>query len=395
MNAISHKELFLKHLALPADTPIALEIEKAEAEYLYDTKGKKYLDLIGGISVGNVGHRHPKVVEAIKNQVDKYLHTMVYGEYVQGPQVELAALLHRWLHPSLDSVYLVNSGAEAIEGSMKLAKRTTARGQFIYCKNSYHGSTQGALSIMGGEEFKQSYRPLLPGNLQIEYNNFEDLKKISTSTAAVVTEIVQSESGYLEGQQEWLLALRQRCNEVGALLILDEIQTGFGRTGALFGFHTAGIVPDIIALAKGMGGGMPIGAFVASKKLMEQLQHHPVLGHITTFGGHPVSCAAAIASLEILLTEDWICHVPEKEKLFKNLLVHPKIKSVQGKGLMLAVTLESFSAMRKSMNYCIENGVITDFFLFNDKSLRISPPLSISNSQIEYACNIIQNSLDA
>ncbi len=389
----TQRQLFLNHLAQTSETPLALEIEKAEGIYLYDVFGKRYLDLISGISVSNIGHRHPKVISAIKDQLDKYLHLMVYGEYVQSPQVLLAKLLSENLPPALSSVYFVNSGSEAIEGAMKLAKRFTGRTEIISFKNAYHGSTQGSLSIMGNEEFKNSFRPLLPDTKQIEFNNSDDLKQITTRTACVVVETIQGEAGAVVPQPDFLKSLRKRCNEVGALLIADEIQCGFGRTGKLFAFEHYDFVPDILCLAKAMGGGMPIGAFISSKKIMNSFTNNPALGHITTFGGHPVCCVASLATLKLLLEEKLIEDVVAKEKLFRKLLKHPKIKSVNGKGLLLSIEFDSYEQNKKIIDKCIENGVIVDWFLFNSHSMRIAPPLTITEEEIIFACQVILQSI--
>ncbi|MDX1940904.1 MAG: aspartate aminotransferase family protein [Saprospiraceae bacterium] len=388
------RQLFLQHLAQTSDTPLALEITRAEGMYLFDNQGKPYLDLIAGIGVSSLGHRHPRIVEAIKNQLDKYLHTMVYGEFVLSPQVQLAKLLTQNLPKPLDSVYFVNSGAEAVEGAMKLAKRFTNRPEIIACKNAYHGSTQGAASLMFPKDFTQSYHPLLPGIQHIEYNNETDLNQISTQTAAVIVETVQGESGVYPPKNDYLKKLRERCDEFGALLILDEIQAGYGRTGSLWAFLQYDIVPDILLLAKGMGGGMPIGAFIASREVMQVLSHNPILGHITTFGGHPVSCAAALATLQTLLESDFIQQVPSKEKLFHELLVHPAIVEVRSAGLMMAVELPSFDFVRAVIKICLEKGILTDWFLFNNHALRIAPPLIIEEEHIRFACKVIVEAIE-
>lgn len=386
---LTNRQLFFNHLAQTSETPLALEIEKAEGIYLFDTSGKKYIDLISGISVSNVGHRHPKVLSAIQQQLDKYMHLMVYGEYVQSPQVRLAKCLSEYLPESLSSVYFVNSGSEAVEGSMKLAKRFTGRTEIISFKNAYHGSTQGSLSIMGNEEFKSAFRPLLPDTRQIRFNNTDDLKYITNKTAAVIVETIQGEAGAIVPQNDFLKHLRSRCNETGTLLIADEIQCGYGRTGKLFAFEYFGFIPDILCLAKGMGGGMPIGAFISSKKIMASLTHNPILGHITTFGGHPVCCAASEATLKVLIDENLVEAVQKKELLFRTLLKHPKIKSINGMGLLLSVEFESYEQNKSIIDKCIENGVITDWFLFNSHSMRIAPPLTITEEEIKSACSTI------
>lgn len=391
---LTQRQIFFNHLAQTSETPLALEIEKAEGIYLIDVSGKRYMDLISGISVSNVGHRHPKVVAAIHNQLDKYMHLMVYGEFIQTPQVQLAKLLSDNLPEKLNSVYFVNSGSEAIEGAMKVLKRFTGRTEIISFKNGYHGSTHGSLSIMGNEDFKNAFRPLLPDIRQIEYNNTDDLKYITSKTAGVIVETIQGEAGAVVPKNDFLKLLQNRCAEVGALLVADEIQCGFGRTGKLFAFEHYNFVPDIICLAKGMGGGMPVGAFISSKEIMRCLSNNPLLGHITTFGGHPVCCAASIATLTVLLEEKLTEQVETKEKLFRSLLKHPKIKAINGKGLLLAVEFESYEQNKTIIDKCIEKGVITDWFLFNANSMRIAPPLTITEEEITAACQIILASID-
>ena len=388
------RHLFLRHVAQTSSAPLQLEIEKGEGMFLYDTSGKAYMDLIAGIGVSCLGHCHPNVVNAAKAQLDRYLHTMVYGEYVLSPQVRLAKLLTDHLPDPLDNVYFVNSGAEATEGAMKLAKRYTGRAEIIACKNAYHGSTQGAASLMHPTDFTQAFYPLLPGIRHIEFNDIDDLDQINEHTACVIVETVQGEWGIRPPKNDYLKKLRQRCNETGALLVLDEIQAGFGRTGTLFAFQQYDIVPDILLLAKGLGGGMPIGAFIASREVMQVLSHDPVLGHITTFGGHPVCCAAALATLETLLGEELIDQVKNKESLFRQLLDHPTIREVRSAGLMMAVELKDFEEVQTVIQDCLKNGLITDWFLFNDRSLRIAPPLIITESQIREACTIILNAMD-
>lgn len=388
------RQLFLAHVAQTSAFPLALEIERAEGMYLYDTEGKAYLDLIAGIGVSSLGHRHPRVVEAIRRQTDAYLHTMVYGEFVLAPQVQLATLMSACLPAGLSSVYFVNSGAEATEGAMKLAKRYTGRAEIISARYAYHGSTQGAASLMWPTEFTQAFHPLLPGIRHIDFNCHYCLNQISTRTAAVIIETVQAEWGIRPPQAEWLQALSARCREVGALLILDEIQCGYGRTGSLWAFERYGIAPDILLLAKGMGGGMPIGAFVARPELMGALSHTPVLGHITTFGGHPVSCAAALATLQTLLDTDLIAAVAAKEQRFLRQLRHPLIRHVRSAGLWLAVELDDFDTVQKVIQGCLQRGLLTDWFLFNNRSLRIAPPLIITEAQIDEACGILLEALN-
>ena len=383
------RQLFLQHNAQTSTAPLAIEIVKAEGCMLYGVDGKEYIDLIGGISVANVGHRHPKVGEAIKQQADKYLHVMVYGEVVQSPQVQYAHQLTQQLPQSLNSVYFTNSGAEAIEGAMKLCKRTTGRTGIIGFQNSYHGSTQGALSLIGDEYWRRAYRPLLPDVQHLRYNYLEDLQQITCNTACVIAETVQAESGVQAPQKEWLQALRQRCTDVGALLVLDEIQAGFGRTGTLWAFEQFGIVPDVLCLGKALGGGLPLGAFIAGQHLMQHLTENPVLGHITTFGGHPLCCAAGGAALEALLRENMMQYIGAKEKLFRQHLQHEAIKQVHSCGLWLAVAFASFDQCKAVIDYCLEKGVFTDWFLFAPHCLRISPPLIITEVQITQACQVI------
>lgn len=394
---MNQRELFFKHIAQTSSAPLALEIVKADCATLYDANGKEYIDLIGGISVANIGHRHPKVIEAIQKQLDAYLHIMVYGEFVEAPQVKYAKLLTDHLPPSLNSVYFTNSGAEAVEGAMKLAKRVTNRTQIIAFKNSYHGSTQGALSIIGDEYWRNAFRPLLPDVLHLEYNpiaigSFESLGEITEATACVILETVQAEAGIIVPSTEWIQALRKKCSTTGTLLILDEIQAGFGRTGKLWGFEHFNIIPDVLLLGKALGGGMPLGAFIADKKLMDAFTENPVLGHITTFGGHPVCCAAGMAAMLALLEEGWIDRVKQKEQLFRSLLIHPKIKAVRSFGLWMAVEFDSFETNKKIIDACIEKGILTDWFLFASDCMRISPPLIMSEEQIKISCKIIIDS---
>jgi len=390
---MTQRELFFNHLAQTSSSPLALEIVKAEGCLLYDASGKEYIDLIGGISVANVGHRHPKVITAIQKQLEAYLHIMVYGEFIETPQVQYAKLLTDHLPPSLNSVYFTNSGTEATEGAMKVAKRVTNRTQIIAFNNSYHGSTQGALSLMGNEYWRNAFRPLLPDVLHLEYNSFKSLIEITERTACVIAETVQGEAGIIVPAKEWMRAVQKKCTDTGALLILDEIQTGFGRTGKLWGFEHFGIVPDILLLGKALGGGMPLGGFIADRKLMSALTENPVLGHITTFGGHPVCCAAGMAAMKALLEENMIEEMKKKEKLFRSLLVHPKIKAVRSFGLWLAIEFDSFETNKRIIDRCIKNGILTDWFLFAPNCLRISPPLIISEEQIEKAWAVLLSSL--
>ena len=380
---LTNRQIFLSNLAVPSATPLALEIVRAEGIYMYDDKGKRYIDLVSGVSVNNIGHRHPKVIEAIKNQLDHYLHLMVYGEYIQSPQVQFAKLLIDCLPKNLNSVYFVNSGSEAIEGALKLAKRITSRTQIISFNKAYHGSTHGALSVLGDEKMKNAYRPLLPDVHFIEFNKDEDLKKISQQTACVLVEPIQAEAGIILPENNYLKKLKARCEKVGALLIFDEVQMAFGRTGKLFAFENFEVIPDILCLAKGMGGGMPIGAFIASKKMMNTLTNNPALGHITTFGGHPVCAAAGLAGLKVLLEEKLAEKAIEKGKLFIKHLAHlPGVNHIRGKGLMLAVEAETEDLNHKIIDKLLDAGLIVDRFLFSNKAFRIAPPLTITDDQI-------------
>ena len=390
---MTNRQLFLNHVGQTSAAPLCLNIVKAQGSKMWDADGKEYIDLIAGISVCNIGHRHPAVVEAIKKQADEYLHIMVYGELVENPQVAYAKMLTDHLPTTLNSVFYTASGSEATEGAMKLAKRFSGRTQIISFKNSYHGSTQGALSIMGSEYWQQAFRPLLPDILQLNYNNFEDLQNITDRTACVVAETVQAEAGVLIPQNNWLLALRKKCDETGTLLVLDEIQCGFGRNGTLWAFEQFNVVPDILLLGKALGGGMPLGAFIADKKMMDSFTNNPVLGHINTFGGHPVSCAAGLAAFNVLLKEKIIDGVKAKEKLFLSLLHHAAIKSVNSCGLMIAVLFENFETNKKIIDALIVQGVFTDWFLFAPNALRISPPLNISDEEIKVACEKILQAL--
>lgn len=391
---MNNRQLFLSHLAQTTDFPLMLEIERADGVYMYGPEGKSYMDLISGIGVSNVGHRHPKVIQAIQDQLDKYLHLMVYGEYIQSPQVKLAKALCETLPASLDNVYLVNSGSEAVEGALKLAKRYTNRREIISCVNAYHGSSHGSLSVGGNEIFKRAYRPLLPGIKNVVYGSFSQLNEITKDTAAVIIETIQGEAGIKVACKEYFQSLRKKCNETGTLLILDEIQAGFGRTGKFWAFEHFEIEPDILVCAKGMGGGMPIGAFIANHDVMGVFKNNPLLGHITTFGGHPVSAAASLATIQIIKDEKLLEEVEEKADLFKKLLVHPKIKSIRYKGLMMAVEFESFEILKPIIDRAIEKGVITDWFLFCDDAMRIAPPLVISKEEIKKACGIILESIE-
>lgn len=391
---MTSRQLFLDHVGQTSETPLALEIVKAAGSTLWDVSGKEYIDLIGGISVCNVGHKHSRVVEAIKKQLGDYLHIMVYGELVQSPQVQYAKKLTDHLPASLNAVFFTASGSEATEGAMKLAKRFTGRTQIVSFKNSYHGSTQGALSIMGDEYWRNAFRPLLPGIVQLRYNSFNDLENITAETACVIAETVQAEAGVIKPLDGWLQALRQKCTATGTLLVLDEIQCGFGRNGSLWAFEQFDVVPDILLLGKALGGGMPLGAFVADKKIMSSLAHHPVLGHINTFGGHPVCCAAGLAAMDVLLEEKLVEGVAEREALFLSLLKHESIKAVRSCGLMIAVEFENFEQNKTVIDAVIEQGVFTDWFLFASGCLRIVPPLCITENEIRTACQKIKAVLD-
>jgi acetylornithine/succinyldiaminopimelate/putrescine aminotransferase len=391
---LTNRQRFLQHIAQTTNFPWALEIKKAKGVYMYDQKGKPYLDLIAGIGVSNIGHCHPNVVKAVQKQVADYMHLMVYGEVIQSPQVKLAEELSKTLPDVIDSVYFVNSGTEATEGALKLAKRFTGRTEIISAIKAYHGSTHGALSLQSEEEFSQPFRPLLPGVSHIHFNNLDDVEKISDRTAAVILETVQGEAGIRPPTKQFLQAVRKRCDETGTVLILDEIQCGFGRTGTFWAFEQFDIVPDVVLTAKGMGGGMPIAAFMASKKLLSIFTDNPILGHITTFGGHPVNCAASLATVKVIQDEKLIEGVAHKGELFKELLVHPAIKEVRGLGLMLAAQFESFDVLKAVIDKTIEHGVLTDWFLFCDDTMRIAPPLVISENEIREACRIILLSID-
>ena len=389
----SAKDIFKKHQAQTFPFPSCLEIASAKGSYIYDVNGKAYLDFIAGVSACTLGHSNPIITDSVKHQLDKYSHVMVYGEYIQSPQYKLAQLLANNLPNNLSTTYFTNSGAEAIDGAMKLAKRATGRPEIISCKDSYHGSTQGALSIMGNEEHKAKYRPLLPSCNQIIYNDVESLVNITKQTAAVVIEPIQGGTGFVTPSNNFLQKVREKCNETQTLLIFDEIQTCFGRLGTLFGFEKYDVIPDILCIAKGMGGGMPIGAFISSWKLMNLLTFEPKLGHITTFGGHPVNCAASLATLEYLLANDTMQEVEKKEQLFRLHLKHPKIKEIRGKGLMLAMEFNDWGLTKKVVEQCVEKGLILFYFLFTKTAIRITPPLTISEKEIIEGCNIIKGIL--
>ena len=386
---MNQRELFLQHVAQTSTTPLALEIVKAEGCNMWDKNGKKFIDIISGISVCNVGHRNPAVIDAIKGQLDKYMHLMVYGELVESPQVLYAQKLASLLPSTLNSIYFTNSGTESTEGAMKLAKRLTGRTKMVAFNGSYHGSSQGALSIMGSEYWRNAYRPLLPEIYHIDHNHIDQLDIIDQNTACVIAEPIQAERGVLSPSIEWMQSLRKKCDETGTLLILDEIQTGFGRTGSLFSFEQFGIIPDILLLGKAIGGGMPLGAFVAERERMMAFADNPILGHITTFGGHPVSCAAGLAALDFLIDQGLINSVETKRTLFENLLKHPAILSFRSSGLLMAIEFDSYETNKKIIDRCIENGLFTDWFLFASHCMRIAPPLIITEAEIKKACEII------
>ncbi|MFI3259095.1 MAG: aspartate aminotransferase family protein [Rikenellaceae bacterium] len=392
------RKQFLRHVAQTSPSPMLVEVERAEGSYFYTPEGRRYIDLVAGVSVSNVGHCNPAVVEAVQAQAAKYMHVMVYGELVESPQVEYATLLAKLLPDPLSSVYFLSSGAEAVEGAMKLAKRYTARREIISMRRAYHGSTHGAMSLMGtpeGEEWKRAFRPLLPECRAIEFNSFEDLSLITESTACVICEPVQGEAGVRLPAEGYLHALRARCSEVGALLIFDEIQSGMGRTGATFASVKYGVTPDVICLAKALGGGMPLGAFVASDEIMSTLQHSPVLGHITTFGGHPVSCAAGLAAMKYLIDNELIERVEDKGAIFEERLTnHKLVKEIRRSGLLMAVELGESAMLYRLMEIFKEEGVMSDWFLYCDTAFRISTPLTISEEEITDACEIIIRSLD-
>ncbi|WP_417289705.1 aspartate aminotransferase family protein [Corallibacter sp.] len=385
---------FFTYQAQTSENPLAMEVSHANGSYIYDSKNKAYLDFVAGVSACTLGHKHPKVVSAIKEQLDRYLHVMVYGEYIQEPAVNLAKLLAKHLPESLNKTYLTNSGTEAIEGALKLAKRATGRSQIIAAKHAYHGNTMGSMSIMGFEERKQAFRPLLPDVSFITFNDNSDLKNITTKTACVILETIQGGAGFIEPKNNYLENVRKRCDQVGALLILDEIQPGVGRTGKLFGFENYNCVPDILVSGKGLGGGMPIGAFTASTKLMDLLQDNPKFGHITTFGGHPVIAAAAYATLKEVVESDLMQQAIEKEALVRKHLIHPLITEIRGKGLMLAALTPSADITNNVVLKAQDNGLILFWLLFEPKAIRITPPLTISNEELIEGCKIITDILD-
>ena len=392
---MDNRSLFLRYLAQTSPEPIGLEMVSAKGVYQYDTAGKKYLDFISGFSVANIGHGHPKVIEAVQKQAEQYMHLIVYGEFIQNPQVQYAQLLTQYLPETLNCVYFTNSGTEATEGALKLAKRFTGRSKIISFHNSYHGSTQGALSVMGDEYYRNAYRPLLPDVYHYSYGSNEVLPAIDENIACVIAETVQAESGVTRPPEEWLQAVHTRCTEKGALLILDEIQAGFGRTGTLWAFEQYGIVPHILLLGKALGGGMPLGAFISDFNIMQTLTYNPVLGHITTFGGHPVSCAAGAAAFAVLTEEDYIAQVKKKENILIQALQHKAIKNIRTAGLWASLQFESDEIARKIIRRCIVNGLIADWFLFATDRMRIAPPLSIEEEELKKGCATIMDSIKA
>lgn len=390
----SIRELYLQHVAQTSEMPLMLEIERAEGMYIFSTTGKKYLDLNSGISVSSLGHRHPNVIKAVKDQLDKHLHTMVYGEHIHGPQVDFARLLSEQLDNGLDSVYYLNSGSEAVEGAMKLARKHTGRYKIVACRNAYHGSTLGSESLRSDDAFTRSFAPGIPGVFHIDFNDASQLDQINSDTACIILEPVQAEGGVIPPANDYLKKVKRRCEEVGALMVLDEIQTGFGRTGYLFAHKKYDVVPDILLIAKSMGGGMPVSAFVAPKDTMMSLAKKPMLGHITTFGGHPVCVAAAHATLNTILTEKIHEDVLRKEALMHERLKHPIIKEIRSSGLMMAVELTKRKYLKHVVNHTIENGALIDYFLFNSTSFRLAPPLIINDDEIEEACAILLSAMD-
>jgi acetylornithine/succinyldiaminopimelate/putrescine aminotransferase len=394
MAPINNRQLFFQHLAQTSDKPIGIEVATAKGVYIHDVNGKAFMDMIAGFSVCNIGHSHPTVIKAIQDQVEKYMHVIVYGEFVQAPQVQYAKALTRLLPEKLDSVYFTNSGAEAAEGAMKLAKRVTGRTSMVAFKGGYHGSTQGALSVMGDEYFKNAFRPLLPDILHLRYNNIEDIDLIDHDVACVLVELVQAETGVTPANKEWILALKKKCESLCILLIVDEIQSGFGRTGTLFAFEQYNITPDILLVGKALGGGLPLGAFISSNKMMGTLTENPVLGHITTFGGNPVSCVAGHAALEVLTSSSWMEEVKEKEKYLVDYLNHSAVLHRNHQGLWMSLQFESASLTKKVAAACIENGIITDWFLFAEDRIRIAPPLSITLAELKSAVAKISKSID-
>ena len=394
MSSMNNRQLFFQHLAQTSDKPIGIEVASAEGIYIKDMNGKTFVDMIAGFSVCNIGHSHPDVIQAIQQQVEKYMHVIVYGEFIQAPQVQYAKALTSLLPENLQSVYFTSSGAEATEGAMKLAKRVTKRTKIISFKGGYHGSTQGALSVMGDEYFKNAFRPLLPDTLQLRFNNMEDLEHIDSTVACVIVEPVQAESGITPATKDWLAAIAEKCNEHCVLFIFDEIQSGFGRTGSMFAFEKLGVVPDILLVGKALGGGLPLGAFISHPKMMALLTESPVLGHITTFGGNPVCCAAGHAALKVLLASGWINEVEAKENILLKEMNHPAIINRTHKGLWMSLQFESEMLAKKIAATCVANGIITDWFLFAEDKIRIAPPLCITELELSAAIKNIKLSID-
>ena len=388
------KKDFFKYQAQTSPHPLAIEISHAKGSYIYDTDGKAHLDFVAGVSANSLGHNNSKVTTAIKNQLDAYSHVMVYGEFIQKPQVALCKILAENSPKNLNSVYITNSGTEATEGALKLAKRVTSRSEIIAAKNSYHGNTMGAMSVSGVERQNQAFRPLVPGTKFIEFNNEADLEKITHKTAAVILETIQGGAGFIEPQNNFLTKVKKKCDEVCALLILDEIQTGIGRTGTFWGFENYNVIPDIIITGKGLGGGMPIGAFISSFEMMGLLKDNPKLGHISTFAGHPVIAAAGNATVTEILDQNLLAESVRKEQIIRKYLVHNAIKEIRGKGLMLAVIVETPDIAAQIIHQCLKNGLILFFLLFEGRAMRVSPPLNISDEDIEKGCNIILKSIN-
>jgi acetylornithine/succinyldiaminopimelate/putrescine aminotransferase len=394
MSSINNRQLFFSHLAQTSDKPIGIEVASAKGIYIYDYEGKAFIDMISGFSVCNIGHSHPAVIKAIQDQAEQYMHVIVYGEFIQSPQVQYAKALTSVLPDNLQSVYFTNSGAEAAEGAMKLAKRVTKRTKMISFQGAYHGSTQGALSMMGEEYFKNAFRPLLPEVMQLRYNNFDDLHLIDNTVACVLVELIQAETGITPANKDWVIALKEKCESLCVVLIVDEIQSGFGRTGSLFAFEQYGITPDILLLGKALGGGLPLGAFIAGVNMMGALTHSPVLGHITTFGGNPVCCAAGNAAFQILQQSKWINEIAKKEQFLLDQLVHSSILKRSHKGLWMSLQFSSIAIAKKVAACCISNGIITDWFLFAEDKIRIAPPLSITLEELSSAVQKIKLSID-
>jgi acetylornithine/succinyldiaminopimelate/putrescine aminotransferase len=390
----SYRQLFLRHVAQTSESSLQFEIERAEGIFFYDTSGKRYLDLVSGVSVSSLGHGHPAVIRAVKDQAERYLHTMVYGEFVQSPQVEYAEWLASKLPEGLDNIFFVNSGSEAIDGAMKLAKRSSGRGNFLAFEKAYHGSTHGAMSILGDSAMRSGYLPLLPGIKHIRFNCEEDLELVDEKTAAIILEPIQAEAGIIEPKNDFLSKVRARCDQVGALMILDEIQTGMGRTGKFMAFEHDGVVPDILCVAKSFGGGMPLGAFIAPKALMHQFTFDPPLGHITTFGGHPLSCAAGLAAQRVVEQDGLMSRAGEMESRYRKGLKHPLIRGIRGKGLFLAVRLDKKVDVGRFITRAFENGLVIDQFLFSDDSFRIAPPLIISEEEADLSMERVLATLD-